>query len=95
MTNISRYLLGLWAAFGMLLFLAPAITGGAEHKGAQVLGQSGDAYVRQSGTRWMFGTSKVEKELVLKAGHLYLASFKNRSVHRDYVQGPSEALPFQ
>src|ERR1035441_9098496 len=94
MKNIVRYPLGFWAALSVLLFLASARAFGAEHKGTQLFGQSGDAYVRQSGSRWMFGTSKVEKELVLKDGHLFLASFKNRSAHRDYIQGPSEAFAF-
>jgi hypothetical protein len=94
MKSISRYPLSLWSTLGLLLFLAPVMALGAEQKGTQLLGQSGDAYVRQAGSQWLFGTSRVEKKLVLKDGHLYLASFKNQAAHRDYVRGLSEAFRF-
>jgi hypothetical protein len=68
---------------------------GAERKGMELLSKSGDAFVLQAGNRWLLGTSKVEKELDLKGGHLYLSSFKNRDARRDYVQGLSEAFRFE
>jgi hypothetical protein len=71
---------------------APAL--GAEPPGTEFLGQSRDAYVRQEGTRWLFGTGKVEKILVLQGGHLQLSSFKNPAARRDYVQGRSEVFRF-
>jgi hypothetical protein len=37
----------------------------------------------------------VEKEVVLKDGHLALTSFKNQASRRDYVQGPSEVFRFE
>ena len=94
MKCISWPPISFWAAFALLLFLAPVKALGAEQKGMEVLGQSGDAYVRQAGSRWLFGTSKVEKELDLKDGHVYLTSFKNPAAHRDYVQGRSEVFRF-
>lgn len=57
-----------------------------------LLCRSGDAYVRQSGTTWVFGTSKVEQEVVLKNGHLLLTKFINTATHRNYVEGPSDEI---
>jgi hypothetical protein len=86
--------ISLWAAYSISFCLVPVLALGGERNGVGLLSQSGDAYVRQAGSRWLFGTSKVEMELVLKDGHLYLTSFKNLAAHRDYVQGLSEAFRF-
>src|ERR1019366_6916889 len=54
----------------------------------ELLRRSGDAYVRQAGTSWFFGTSKVEKQVQFAKGLLTLAGFRDPSVRHEYIQGP-------
>ena len=62
----------LFRSYSVLLCLVSAVAFSAGRNRMELINQSGDAYVRQAGTRWLFGTSKVEKEVVLKDGHLCL-----------------------
>jgi len=78
----------------ILLCLLPVLGLGAQPKAVEQIAQSGDAYVRQAGSKWTFGTSKVEKAVALENGHLSLTSFKNPAARRDYVQGASEVFRF-
>lgn len=36
-----------------------------------------DAFIRRKGTEWRFGTSKVDRTVVLESGRFYLKSFRN------------------
>jgi len=61
----------------------------------QVLKRSGDAYVRQAASQWVFGTAKVRKELRFEQGHLLLASFQDADENHELIQGPpSEVFRF-
>lgn len=61
----------------------------------ELLRRSGDAYVRQAGTSWFFGTSKVEKQVQYAKGLLTLTGFRDPSVHHEYIQGaPSNIFRF-
>jgi hypothetical protein len=81
-------------SYGLLLSLLPALVLGAERNKMELLNHSGDAYVRQQGTRWVFGTAQVEKEMELKDGRLACTGFRNQAAHREYVQGDSEVFRF-
>lgn len=43
-----------------------------------------DAYVRREGMTWIMGTSKAERTVALRDGHLVLTSFKNKTTDREY-----------
>jgi len=60
----------------------------------KLLTQSSDDHFRKAGSRWLFGTSKVDKGQIPKNGHPSLASFKNPVVYRDDVQGPARGFRF-
>ncbi len=60
-----------------------------------LLKTSEDAYVRQNGTTWTIGTSKVEKKIELTAGHLMLVSFRDPLRHHEYIQGTSDPIRFE
>ena len=66
----------------------------AESKG-EILARSEDAFIRQIGNTWVFGTSKVEKQVALRDGHLSLVSFKSPATNHEYVQGPSDLFEFE
>src|SRR5260370_1298656 len=93
----SRLHLSQWV-YGMVIALVTcltAIAGYAAQAQGELLRRSGDAYVRQVGTRWIFGTDKVEKEIIFASGHLSLSSFKDGITHHEYVQGPSDVFRFE
>ncbi len=48
--------------------------------------------MRQAGTRWSSGTSKVTKEVRYEKSHLLLASFQDPSNRREYIQGPPSEI---
>ncbi len=95
MKSVLRRSISLFGSYSVLLGLTAALAFSAERNSTELINKSGDAFVRQSGTQWVFGTSKAEKEVVLKEGHLSLTSFKNQVTRHDYVQGSSEAFRFQ
>jgi hypothetical protein len=43
-----------------------------------------DAYARREGMSWVIGTSKAERKIALRNGHLILTSFKNKVSNREY-----------
>lgn len=67
----------------------------ATRNGGELVGRSGDAYVRQTGTTWTFGTAKVEKTIRFENGHLALISFRNQSTHHEYLEGASDPFRFE
>jgi hypothetical protein len=60
----------------------------------ELLARSGDAYVRQSGAVWTFGTSKVEKKIRFENGHLALVSFRNQTTRHEFLEGASDPFRF-
>jgi hypothetical protein len=59
MKSVLRRSMLLFGSNGVLLCLASALAFSAAPNKMELINQSGDAYVRQAGTRWLFGTSKV------------------------------------
>jgi len=59
-----------------------------------LLARSGDAYIRQTGASWTFGTARVEQEVALQGGHFRLIKFINKMTHHDYLEGPSYEFRF-
>jgi hypothetical protein len=49
-----------------------------KYMGDEVM-ETDDVYIRRKGTEWRFGTSKVERTVVLEDGCFYLKSFRNRA----------------
>src|SRR5689334_9037529 len=45
-----------------------------------------DGYIRRENSRWIIGTSLVEKAIVLDRGRLLLSSCMNKKCNREYVQ---------
>jgi hypothetical protein len=60
----------------------------------ELIRKSGDSYVRRVGKKWIFGTAKVHKEILLEEGHLSLVSFQNDVSRREYVKMPSGVFRF-
>jgi len=77
------------------LALSSVMALGTSQPQGEVLGRSGDAYVRQAGLRWFFGTRKVGKEVRFERDHLSLVAFQDPSTRHEYIQGPpSETFRF-
>ncbi len=47
--------------------------------------QSSDAYIRDTGRKWVFGTDKVERTVALEDGRLLLKSFRNKATDTELV----------
>src|SRR5581483_7139031 len=76
------------------LILLAALWGGGGVSYSATLIHSRDAYVSQDGTKWTFGTARVEKTVSLQNGQFTLTRFKNKAHGREYVQGPSTEFRF-
>src|SRR5215471_7292219 len=80
---------------GALAYSAVSLQASSLPQG-EVLNRSGDAYVRQAGTQWLFGTARVQKRLRFEKGHLLLASFQDADDNHELIQGPpSEVFRFE
>src|SRR5579864_7509204 len=81
--------------FLTVLISSCSIAAGAPLPQGELLRRSGDAYVRQAGTSWFFGTSKVEKQVQYAKGLLTLTGFRDPGLHHEYIQGaPSNIFRF-
>ncbi|MHB0998354.1 MAG: alpha-amylase family protein [Armatimonadota bacterium] len=56
--------------------------------------QSKDAFIRQDGTSWTFGTSKVERTVALENGVYALESFIDKTDNRDLIIGGTSSEEF-
>ncbi len=56
--------------------------------------QSSDAYIREAGRKWVFGTDKVERAVALEDGRLLLKSFRNRATDTELVPGDAVSDEF-
>ncbi len=66
----------------------------AEQPG-ETLARSGDAFIREIGDAWTFATSKVQKRVQMRNGHVALVSFKNVAANHEYIEGPSDLFEFE
>src|SRR6266403_741102 len=48
--------------------------------------ESGDGYIRREDSRWVLGTSAVEKTIALDRGRFALTSFRNKISQREYIE---------
>lgn len=69
-----------------ILTLSRTLSGVSQILPDQSHAESGDGYIRRENSRWMIGTSLVEKTIVLDRGRFALGSFRNKNCEREYVQ---------